>query len=236
MEPAFRFVGGDPALDLINTVDWLPGDLANELLVDHARLTAWAEGAGVASRSEARRQRALAGDHPRRAASTLARARSLRATLQRVFAEVAAGAPSRAVLDELERWLPPVYSQLRLAPATTRRGGPAATWAWRAGDDDLDVLWWPVVRAAAALLTSRESVRVRVCGGSACGWMYVDRSRNGLRRWCQMETCGTREKSRRRRVAGQKRPPSATPVVLARSKSSASQRNDRDRADIRQNA
>jgi predicted RNA-binding Zn ribbon-like protein len=28
--------------------------------------------------------------------------------------------------------------------------------------------------------------------------MYVDRSRNGLRRWCQMETCGTREKSRRR--------------------------------------
>jgi predicted RNA-binding Zn ribbon-like protein len=28
--------------------------------------------------------------------------------------------------------------------------------------------------------------------------MYVDRSRNGLRRWCQMEVCGTKEKSRQR--------------------------------------
>jgi predicted RNA-binding Zn ribbon-like protein len=27
----------------------------------------------------------------------------------------------------------------------------------------------------------------------------VDRSRNGFRRWCQMRTCGTREKTRRRR-------------------------------------
>ncbi|HEV2853834.1 MAG TPA: CGNR zinc finger domain-containing protein [Thermoanaerobaculia bacterium] len=35
-----------------------------------------------------------------------------------------------------------------------------------------------------------------------CGWMYVDCSRNGLRRWCEMETCGTLEKSRRRRERG----------------------------------
>jgi predicted RNA-binding Zn ribbon-like protein len=58
----------------------------------------------------------------------------------------------------------------------------------------------PVVKAAAELLVSSEAARVRVCGGPACGWMYVDRSRNHLRRWCRMETCGTREKSRRRRL------------------------------------
>jgi predicted RNA-binding Zn ribbon-like protein len=27
--------------------------------------------------------------------------------------------------------------------------------------------------------------------------MYVDRSRNGLRRWCQTEVCGARAKARR---------------------------------------
>jgi predicted RNA-binding Zn ribbon-like protein len=37
-----------------------------------------------------------------------------------------------------------------------------------------------------------------VCAAPDCGWVYVDRSRNGFRRWCQMETCGTEEKSRRR--------------------------------------
>jgi predicted RNA-binding Zn ribbon-like protein len=59
---------------------------------------------------------------------------------------------------------------------------------------------WPVIWAAANLLKSDELSQVRVCDGDDCGWMYVDRSRNGLRRWCQMRTCGTREKSRRRRA------------------------------------
>jgi predicted RNA-binding Zn ribbon-like protein len=41
--------------------------------------------------------------------------------------------------------------------------------------------------------------RVRVCpldeGG--CGWVFLDRSRNGSRRWCAMADCGTQAKSRR---------------------------------------
>jgi predicted RNA-binding Zn ribbon-like protein len=55
-----------------------------------------------------------------------------------------------------------------------------------------------VLRAAGDLLASDEAARIRECGGEDCGWMYVDRSRNGLRRWCQMEVCGTKEKSRQR--------------------------------------
>jgi predicted RNA-binding Zn ribbon-like protein len=30
-----------------------------------------------------------------------------------------------------------------------------------------------------------------------CGWLFVDRSRNGNRRWCDMRTCGSRDKMRR---------------------------------------
>jgi predicted RNA-binding Zn ribbon-like protein len=56
------------------------------------------------------------------------------------------------------------------------------------------------VRAAAALLSSDDTAKLRICGGPDCGWIYVDRSRNGLRRWCEMSVCGTREKSRRRSV------------------------------------
>jgi predicted RNA-binding Zn ribbon-like protein len=67
-------------------------------------------------------------------------------------------------------------------------------------DQRLDSVLWPVLRSAAALLASDEADKVRTCAGPDCGWVYVDRSRNGFRRWCQMRTCGTREKSRRRRV------------------------------------
>ena len=52
--------------------------------------------------------------------------------------------------------------------------------------------------SAAALLTGPEVESIRVCAGPDCGWVYVDRSRNHLRRWCEMETCGTSEKNRRR--------------------------------------
>ena len=71
-------------------------------------------------------------------------------------------------------------------------------WSWRDAINRLDSIMWPVVRSAAELLVSDEAGRIRECSGPECGWMYVDRSRNGLRRWCEMESCGTREKSRRR--------------------------------------
>src|ERR671935_145165 len=37
-----RYVGGDPSLDLVNTVDWTERGLENDRLVDYERLTRWA--------------------------------------------------------------------------------------------------------------------------------------------------------------------------------------------------
>ncbi|TIU06903.1 MAG: CGNR zinc finger domain-containing protein, partial [Mesorhizobium sp.] len=32
-----------------------------------------------------------------------------------------------------------------------------------------------------------------------CGWLFLDTSRGGKRRWCSMRTCGNREKVSRHR-------------------------------------
>jgi hypothetical protein len=40
---------------------------------------------------------------------------------------------------------------------------------------------------------------VRVCSNPLCRWLFVDRSRNGSRRWCDMSICGNRAKLRRYR-------------------------------------
>ena len=45
----FKYVGGDPAIDLVNTVDWTRQGLRDERLGDYQRLTRWAEGSGVVS-------------------------------------------------------------------------------------------------------------------------------------------------------------------------------------------
>jgi predicted RNA-binding Zn ribbon-like protein len=49
----------------------------------------------------------------------------------------------------------------------------------------------------AALLRSMARPgwpRVKACRGEDCRWVYVDRSRNTSRRWCDMANCGNRAK------------------------------------------
>ena len=205
----FRFVGGDTSLDLINTVDWTPRGPAEERLTDYDRLTRWAEGAGLVSARQGSRLRARALEHPRVAERAHRDAVTLRWQLRQLFVAVAQGRPVGAVreLADVNAALSAALGQLELAPRMAGEGGAGALrWSWRDAGERLDYVLWPVLRAAGELLASDESARIRECGGDDCGWMYVDRSRNGLRRWCQMVGCGTKEKSRqralRRAVAG----------------------------------
>ncbi len=39
--------------------------------------------------------------------------------------------------------------------------------------------------------------RMKVCGNSNCGWLFLDRSKNRSRVWCEMASCGNRMKARR---------------------------------------
>ncbi len=196
---SLKYVGGDPSLNLINTVDWTERGLENDRLGDYAQLTRWAEGAGVASGATAARLRRVAAKRPREAKAVLDAARRLRAVLQRIFVTVAKGEQRRVALNDLNDFLGDALRSLRLTSVERRRASEKPIrWEWRGLEHNLDSVLWPVTWSAATLLASEEATRVRVCAGPGCGWMYVDRSRNGLRRWCQMETCGTRAKSRRR--------------------------------------
>ncbi len=48
----------------------------------------------------------------------------------------------------------------------------------------------------AELLVAPELARVRLCEGDDCGWLFVDGSRAGSRRWCDMSDCGNLAKVR----------------------------------------
>ena len=49
--------------------------------------------------------------------------------------------------------------------------------------------------ARSALRLLAETDRLKVCGN--CGWLFVDRSRNRSRTWCDMAVCGNRVKANR---------------------------------------
>jgi predicted RNA-binding Zn ribbon-like protein len=196
-ELPLKYVGGDPSVDLVNTVDWVGDDLDHDRIPDYDRLTRWAEGAGVITATSGQRLRRAAAARPREAAATIAAAGWLRWVLQRLFTGVATGEPPGTALDEFNELLADALPRMRLtSPSSASRR--QLTLTWQGLGDDLASPLWPVVWSAAQLLASDEASHIHVCAAPDCGWIYVDRSRNRLRRWCQMETCGTREKSRRR--------------------------------------
>jgi predicted RNA-binding Zn ribbon-like protein len=50
---------------------------------------------------------------------------------------------------------------------------------------------------ALSLLCSPQAVRIGICEGGLCGWLFLDESRGKRRRWCDMNDCGSRAKARR---------------------------------------
>ncbi|NLP83796.1 CGNR zinc finger domain-containing protein [Microbacterium sp. CFH 90308] len=80
-----------------------------------------------------------------------------------------------------------------MGQATPTLDGNHLSWAWESGSprDALSEL----VASAVDLLRDHPAGRLKEC--PSCGFVFLDTTRNGSRRWCSMEDCGTEEKMRR---------------------------------------
>ncbi|MDQ0391663.1 CGNR zinc finger domain-containing protein [Labrys monachus] len=180
-------LGGHPALDFVNTVDAWRDRWGPDFLLCYEDLLAWGERAGLIAREHAERLRGEARADPAAAAEALDRAKALRRALHALFLAEAEGmVPAPSDAGELDAAVRDAAARRVLA----YRSGTFA-WQWR-DDDDLDALTRRVAVAAADLLTARTGRRpVRECHGRNCGWLFLDTSRGGRRRWCSDETCGS---------------------------------------------
>jgi predicted RNA-binding Zn ribbon-like protein len=73
-------------------------------------------------------------------------------------------------------------------PLADDRTGPAA------GGGSID-LAAAVALSALALLEPAKRRRIRICAN--CSWLFLDKSKNGSRLWCDMSVCGNRRKAKR---------------------------------------
>jgi predicted RNA-binding Zn ribbon-like protein len=197
-ERRFKFRGGVPCLDFVNTLAWRLTDRPVEYLGSYEDLLAWGRQAGLLAPEETEVLSGSTATHPEQAQDTLSRAVALREAIHQVLSAAIAGEPrDESALSTLNRELSVALSRLRVAPAA----GDAYVWAWERGGEDgggppLERPLWPVARSAAELLTSAKLGRVKVCGGEGCGWMFLDESRNASRKWCESRDCGNRERVR----------------------------------------
>jgi predicted RNA-binding Zn ribbon-like protein len=186
-------LGGVLCLDFVNTVDSRGASQPGQYLRQYADLVRWSWHVAALTEPLARRLLEAGARQPAEAARTFAEAIMLREAIYRIFVATARKAsPAPIDLDALRGAYCTALQHARLTPM-----GGGYEWDWTAADA-LDRVTWLVARSAVELLTSNEVARVKECANVAsCGWLFLDRSKNGSRRWCSMDECGSRDKMRR---------------------------------------
>jgi len=183
------FVGGCLCVDFVNTTGAREREHERERIESYGDVLTWSRRAGLLSSVGARRLRATANRHPRKAARAVAGLRRIRENLYRVLRCVAENSRAKAeditFLDRLFRVERQNYELVRAGTRYELRRQQRL--------DELDCIVWPIVASASKLLTSAEQ-RLKRCG--ECDWLFVDDSKNGSRLWCK-KACGDRVRARR---------------------------------------
>ena len=190
-----RLIGGELCLDFANTVNGHARWPQHEYLHDYRDLVLWGRHAGALSAGEARMLLREAAARPADAEAVYHLSLNLREMIFRIFAALAAGRRAdRADLERLSAAWREGQGHARLIRSAGRFG-----LGW---DDEpcLELLPRAVAASAIHLLISPRVLRLRSCAGESCDWLFVDTSRNHLRRWCTMDECGNRAKMRRRQL------------------------------------
>jgi predicted RNA-binding Zn ribbon-like protein len=178
------FVGGNGGLDFVNTAELRGHPDAGDVITTPAELRRWGQRYGLLSKASAHDP---GGDE-------LARAIEARELLYAVFvARIGGIAPSRAQLDQLAALAAVAYAAAEL------RRDDTGTIEWRWRRTDLATVRHIAVTEAVRLLAEPPTPRLKQCPGDQCGWLFLDATKRGNRRWCEMRKCGQEAKDDRRR-------------------------------------
>ena len=189
----FELLGGALCLDFANTIHEYGAEDPREELHNFQDLVSFEYQAGAITEREAATLSSRAATNPSMANKTLSAAKEFRRSLYRSFSAISRGKdPSSADLAYFNRVLPRIMQNLRV-----QAKGRNVVWIWRKDHRNLDPVLWPIVHSAFELLTSDDRVLIRECESEECSWLFLDKSKNGTRRWCDMKICGNRAKWRR---------------------------------------
>lgn len=179
-----RFSGGALALDAANTVV-LRGDPGKtfDRFAEPEEIARFAEAASIFRAGELGGRRVEAKSPHRIAPVVLA----IRESTDRLFREaVAEDVIQSATLTTLLRTCAEGLADSRFTSSSGRPfGDPATPLALEAA----------LAVSALSLLDPGRLSRLRICGN--CQWLFIDRSRNASRQWCDMSVCGNRRKASR---------------------------------------
>jgi len=183
----------DACLAYANTLSWRGREAPLEELGDVGDLVRWVAGSARLAGDAVGEIEGGARARPAAAEALFVEAIALREAIYRIFHALARGetvaAPDLAALNRALAAAPP---RRRLAPK-----GAGFGWQIEGAETSAAMLLAPVLWSAGDLLASDRRRRVRLCANEQCLWLFLDESKAGTRRWCDMASCGNRAKARR---------------------------------------
>jgi predicted RNA-binding Zn ribbon-like protein len=181
---ARQFVGGTVALDFANTVCYRADPARRfDKIAEAAEFSAFAEAASrFSDAGPPVRRPAVASD-----SLGIALHKEIRESTDALFRPIATGKrPDTQAYRALLR----MHQELLAGEGL--RVGDAGLEIDPVGQPGFGLL---LTQSALRLAASAELQRLRIC--PSCHWLFIDRSRNASRRWCDMLTCGNRAKAER---------------------------------------
>jgi len=184
--------GGHPALEFANTVDSRRGRWGPDLLRSYVDVIVLAQRTRLIDYAQACEFSEISSGDPRSAAAALKQAVNLREAIYAIF-----------LAEDAGQSYPPgafniVHISARKARSrqvlTERNGG----FRWVQSVTRLTDITGLFAEAAADMIVCRGERRpVRECKGDNCGWLFLDTSKGGRRRWCSDATCGAHARVKR---------------------------------------
>jgi predicted RNA-binding Zn ribbon-like protein len=180
--------GGVLCLDFTNTINNRFEEQPQEYLSGFEDLLYWSKRLEAIDAKTYKDIISYASAHPVKAADFFKQSMELRELLHRMFLAVSKGEIIEAA--DLKAFNS-ILAEYCTTPQIKHLGNNyRESWECEEGFHEVT---GPIVQSAYKLLLSDKLNRVKECPN--CGWLFLDTTKNGKRRWCSMQSCGSNVKA-----------------------------------------
>lgn len=198
----WKFIGGNLCLDFVNTVGGRynhheQGNISftfkEERLLNFERFVDWGKAKNIINDNEEKNLISFAQKNKREAENIFERARTLRKAIAGIFVKISLGMdPIQRDIDILNHECSIAREGQKLIYTST------GEFVWNSEyRDKPDFIVSQIALSTSELIVSKDMSRIRQCPGDDCGWIFLDKTKNRSRQWCDMKDCGNLAKVHR---------------------------------------
>lgn len=185
--------GGVLCFHFINTVYAWRGVNLHEYLNTYDDLIKWCKKVNILSAAQRENLLKEAALHPLKTKKALQQLKEAREMMYHFFSVLAAGSEDHMPPKILAGFNTALSNSLSHLVFTANH--KAVVLKWRNEENDLLEPLWVVVKSAYDVVTTEDRSCLKEC--PKCGWMFIDKTKNNTRRWCNPAFCGSTEKSKK---------------------------------------